>query len=426
MWDGRLFIAYVQFSNVTGQWNVKGKNADRGNALVNMTYGTSRANAYRILEDSLNLRDTRIFDVVTEEGKEKRVLNKKETMLASQKQEAIREAFKDWVFRDPERRQDLCAKYNELFNSTRPREYDGSHLKFPGMTPDIVLRPHQLNAVAHQLYGDNTLLAHCVGAGKTFEMIAAAMESKRLGLCQKSLFVVPNHLTEQWASDFLRLYPGANILAATKKDFEPANRKKFCSRIATGDYDAVIIGHSQFEKIPLSTERQMEMIERQITEIEMAIEALKAENGERYSIKQMEKTKKSLSTRLSRLNDSSRKDNVVTFEQLGVDKLFVDESHNYKNLFLYTKMRNVAGIAQTEAQKSSDMFAKCQYMDELTGGKGITFATGTPISNSMTELYTNMRYLQYNTLQRLGLGHFDSWAASFGETQTAIDIACQL
>ncbi len=413
----------VQYSDVTGQWNVKGKNADRGNALVNMTYGTSRANAYRILEDSLNLRDTRIFDVVTEDGKEKRVLNKKETMLASQKQEAIREAFKDWVFRDPGRRQDLCAKYNELFNSTRPREYDGSHLKFPGMTPDIVLRPHQLNAVAHQLYGDNTLLAHCVGAGKTFEMIAAAMESKRLGLCQKSLFVVPNHLTEQWASDFLRLYPGANILAATKKDFEPANRKKFCSRIATGDYDAVIIGHSQFEKIPLSTERQMAMIERQIEEIEMAIEALKAENGERYSIKQMEKTKKSLSTRLSRLNDSSRKDNVVTFEQLGVDKLFVDESHNYKNLFLYTKMRNVAGIAQTEAQKSSDMFAKCQYMDELTGGKGITFATGTPISNSMTELYTNMRYLQYNTLQRLGLGHFDSWAASFGETQTAIELA---
>ena len=355
----------VQYSNVTGQWNVKGKNADRGNALVNMTYGTGRANAYRILEDSLNLRDTRIFDVITEDGKEKRVLNKKETMLASQKQEAIREAFKDWVFRDPERRQDLCAKYNELFNSTRPREYDGSHLKFPGMTPDIVLRPHQLNAVAHQLYGDNTLLAHCVGAGKTFEMIAAAMENKRLGLCQKSLFVVPNHLTEQWASDFLRLYPGANILAATKKDFEPANRKKFCSRIATGDYDAVIIGHSQFEKIPLSTERQMAMIERQIEEIEMAIEALKAENGERYSIKQMEKTRKSLSARLSRLNDSSRKDNVVTFEQLGVDRLFVDESHNYKNLFLYTKMRNVAGIAQTEAQKSSDMFAKCQYMDDV-------------------------------------------------------------
>ena len=413
----------VQYSDVTGQWNVKGKNADRGNALVNMTYGTSRANAYRILEDSLNLRDTRIFDTIEEDGKEKRVLNKKETTLASQKQDAIREAFKDWVFRDPERRQTLCAKYNELFNSTRPREYDGSHLKFPGMTPDITLRPHQLNAVAHQLYGDNTLLAHCVGAGKTFEMIAAAMESKRLGLCQKSLFVVPNHLTEQWASDFLRLYPGANILAATKKDFEPANRKKFCSRIATGDYDAVIIGHTQFEKIPLSTERQAAMIERQITEIEMAIEAVKAEKGERYTIKQMEKTKKSLSARLSRLNDNSRKDNVVTFEQLGVDRLFVDESHNYKNLFLYTKMRNVAGIAQTEAQKSSDMFAKCQYMDELTGGKGITFATGTPISNSMTELYTNMRYLQYSTLQKLGLGNFDSWAATFGETQTAIELA---
>ena len=413
----------VQYSDVTGQWNVKGKNADRGNSLVNMTYGTSRANAYRILEDSLNLRDTRIFDTIEEDGKEKRVLNKKETTLASQKQEAIREAFKDWVFRDPERRQTLCAKYNELFNSTRPREYDGSHLKFPGMTPDITLRPHQLNAVAHQLYGDNTLLAHCVGAGKTFEMIAAAMESKRLGLCQKSLFVVPNHLTEQWASDFLRLYPGANILAATKKDFEPANRKKFCSRIATGNYDAVIIGHTQFEKIPLSTERQAAMIERQITEIEMAIEAVKAEKGERYTIKQMEKTKKSLNARLSRLNDTSRKDNVVTFEQLGVDRLFVDESHNYKNLFLYTKMRNVAGIAQTEAQKSSDMFAKCQYMDELTGGKGITFATGTPISNSMTELYTNMRYLQYNTLQKLGLGNFDSWAATFGETQTAIELA---
>ncbi|MGN0372091.1 MAG: DUF3849 domain-containing protein [Enterocloster sp.] len=416
-------IVGVRYSEVTGQWNVKGKNADRGNALVGMTYGTGRANAYKILEDSLNLRDSRIFDVVTEDGKEKRILNKKETMLASQKQEAIREAFKDWVFRDPERRQALCAKYNTLFNSTRPREFDGSHLKFPGMTPDITLRPHQLNAVAHQLYGDNTLLAHCVGAGKTFEMIAAAMESRRLGLCQKSLFVVPNHLTEQWASDFLRLYPGANILAATKKDFELANRKKFCSRIATGDYDAVILGHSQFEKIPLSTERQIAMIERQIEEIEMAIAATKEEKGERYTIKQMEKTKKSLNARLSRLNDASRKDNVVTFEQLGVDRLFVDESHNYKNLFLYTKMRNVAGIAQTEAQKSSDMFAKCQYMDELTGGKGITFATGTPISNSMTELYTNMRYLQYNTLQRLGLGHFDSWAASFGETQTAIELA---
>ena len=416
-------IMGVQFSDITGQWNVKGKNADYGNALVNMTYGTSRRNAYQILEDSLNLKDSRVYDTVVEDGKEKRVLNKKETTLAAQKQDTIREAFKDWVFRDPDRRQDLVAKYNKLFNSTRPREYDGAHLKFPGMTPDIELKPHQKNAVAHVLYGDNTLLAHCVGAGKTFEMTAAAMESKRLGLCQKSLFVVPNHLTEQWASDFLRLYPGANILAATKKDFEPANRKKFCSRIATGDYDAVIIGHSQFEKIPLSIERQEAMIERQISEIELAIEQAKADNGERYTIKQMEKTRKSLSARLEKLNDATRKDNVVTFEQLGVDRLFVDESHNYKNLFLYTKMRNVAGIAQTEAQKSSDMFAKCQYLDEITGGKGVTFATGTPISNSMTELYTNMRYLQYSTLQKLGLGHFDSWASSFGETQTAIELA---
>ena len=416
-------VVGVQYSDVTGQWNIKGKNADYGNSLVNMTYGTSRRNAYTILEDSLNLKDSRVYDTVEEDGKERRVLNKKETTIASQKQEAIREAFKDWVFRDPERRQVLVAKYNQLFNSTRPREYDGSHLKFPGMTPDIELKPHQKNAVAHVLYGDNTLLAHCVGAGKTFEMTAAAMESKRLGLCQKSLFVVPNHLTEQWASDFLRLYPGANILAATKKDFEPANRKKFCSRIATGDYDAVIIGHSQFEKIPLSQERQVAIIERQIDEIELAIAQAKADNGERYTIKQMEKSRKSLLTRLEKLNDASRKDNVVTFEQLGVDRLFVDESHNYKNLFLYTKMRNIAGIAQSEAQKSSDMFAKCQYLDELTGGKGVTFATGTPISNSMTELYTNMRYLQYGTLQKLGLGHFDSWASSFGETQTAIELA---
>lgn len=416
-------VVGVQFSDITGQWNVKGKNADYGNTLVHSTFGTGRANAYKILEDSLNLKDTRIYDTVVEDGKEKRVLNKKETTLASQKQEAIREAFKDWVFRDPERREALVAKYNELFNSTRPREYDGSHLKFPGMTPDIELKQHQLNAVAHVLYGDNTLLAHCVGAGKTFEMTAAAMESKRLGLCRKSLFVVPNHLTEQWASDFLRLYPGANILAATKKDFEPANRKKFCSRIATGDYDAVIIGHSQFEKIPLSAERQIAIIERQIDEIETAIALAKAERGERYTIKEMEKSRKSLVAKLDKLNDTSRKDNVVTFEQLGVDRLFVDESHNYKNLFLYTKMRNVAGIAQTEAQKSQDMFNKCQYLDEITGGKGVTFATGTPISNSMTELYTNMRYLQYGTLQKMGLGQFDSWAATFGETQTAIELA---
>ena len=416
-------VIKIQYSDVTGQWNVKGKNADYGNSLVNMTYGTGRRNAYQILEDSLNLKDSRVYDIIVEDGKEKRVLNKKETTIAAQKQDAMREAFRDWVFRDRERREVLVGKYNVLFNSTRPREYDGSHLVFPGMTPDIELKDYQKNAVAHVLYGNNTLLAHCVGAGKTFEMTAAAMESKRLGLCRKSLFVVPNHLTEQWAGDFLRLYPGANILAATKKDFQPANRKKFCSRIATGDYDAVIIGHSQFEKIPLSAERQTAMIERQIEEITQSIEEIKAERGERYTIKQMEKMRKNLQTRLEKLNDTSRKDDVVTFEQLGVDRLFVDESHFYKNLFLHTKMRNVAGIAQSEAQKSSDMFAKCQYLDELTGGKGITFATGTPISNSMTELYTNMRYLQYGTLQRMGLGHFDSWASSFGETQTAIELA---
>ena len=416
-------VIKIQYSDVTEQWNVKGKNADFGNALVNMTYGTSRRNAYQILEDSLNLKDSRVYDTVIEDGKEKQVLNKKETTIAAQKQDAMREAFRDWVFRDMDRRNELVSKYNVLFNSTRPREYDGSHLKFPGMTPDIELKGYQKNAVAHVLYGNNTLLAHCVGAGKTFEMVAAAMESKRLGLCQKSLFVVPNHLTEQWASDFLRLYPGANILAATRKDFQPANRKKFCSRIATGDYDAVIIGHSQFEKIPLSAERQTTIIERQIAEITQSIEEIKAEQGERYTIKQMEKMRKTLQTRLDKLNDTSRKDDVVTFEQLGVDRLFVDESHYYKNLFLHTKMRNVAGIAQSEAQKSSDMFAKCQYLDELTGGKGITFATGTPISNSMTELYTNMRYLQYDMLQRMGLGHFDSWASSFGETQTAIELA---
>ena len=412
------------FSAITGKWGIEGKSADSGNVTADVAYGTDRMDAYKILEDSLNLKDVRVYDMVTDgEGREKRVLNKKETMLAAQKQEALREAFKSWVFEDPQRRQELCGKYNRLFNSTRPREYDGSHLKFPGMTPDIELRPHQLNAIAHQLYGANTLLAHCVGAGKTFEMIAAAMEARRLGISQKCLFVVPNHLTGQWAADFLRLYPGANILAATKKDFEASNRKKFCSRIATGEYDAVIIGHSQFAMIPLSAERQAVMIERQIDEIEASIIEAKAEKGERYTIKQMEATKKSLYARLERLNDSERKDNVVTFEQLGVDRLFVDESHNFKNLFLYTKMRNVAGIAQSEAQKSSDMFAKCQYMDELTGGKGITFATGTPISNSMTEMYTNMRYLQYNTLQRLGFGQFDAWASTFGETVTAVELA---
>ena len=414
----------VRYAEISGQWNISGKNADGyGNPLVTSTYGTSCANAYRLLEDALNLRDTKIYETVEEDGREKRVLNKKETMLAQQKQEVIREAFKDWVFRDLERREDLCRTYNERFNSIRPREYDGSHIRFAGMTPEITLMQHQKNAVAHILYGNNTLLAHCVGAGKTFQMIAAGMESRRLGLCQKSLYVVPNHLTEQWGSDFLRLYPGADVLVATKKDFEPANRKKFCSRIATGNYDAVIIGHSQFEKIPLSRERQVANIERQIEDITMAIAEASEEEGSRYTVKQMEKTRKNLEARLERLNDQTRKDDVVTFEQLGVDRLFVDESHYYKNLFLYTKMRNVAGISQTDAQKSSDMFMKCQYLDEITGGRGVTFATGTPVSNSMVELYTIMRYLQYDTLQKMGLGHFDSWAASFGETVTAIEIA---
>ena len=416
-------LSGVLYSGVTGEWRIKGKSSDVGNTLVNVTYGTGRANAYKILEDSLNLRESRVYDVIEEDGKEKRVLNKKETMIASQKQEAIKEAFREWIFRDTERRQALVGKYNRLFNSTRAREYDGSHLKFPGMSPEIELQQHQKNAVAHILYGNNTLLAHCVGAGKTYEMTAAAMESRRLGLCRKSLFVVPNHLTEQWAGEFLRLYPGAKILAARKKDFEPANRKKFCSRIATGDYDAIIIGHTQFEKIPLSWERQAAVIEKQIDEIERGITALKAQKGEHYTIKQMEKSRKALHTRLERLNDRSRKDNVVTFEQLGVDRLFVDESHYYKNLFLHTKMRNVAGIAQTEAQKSSDMFAKCRYLDEITGGRGIVFATGTPISNSMTEMYTIMRYLQYGRLQELNMLHFDCWASRFGETVTALELA---
>lgn len=414
----------VRYAAVNGQWNITGKNMDnRGNALVQSTYGTQRANAYRLLEDALNLRDTKIYDIIEDADGEHRVLNKKETMLAQQKQEMIKEAFKEWIFRDIDRREALCKKYNELFNSSRPREYDGSHIQFTGMTPEITLMPHQKNAVAHILYGNNTLLAHCVGAGKTFQMIAAGMESRRLGLSQKNLYVVPNHLTEQWGSDFLRLYPGANVLVATKKDFEPANRKKFCSRIATGDYDAIIIGHSQFERIPLSVERQAAAIEKQIRDITMAIEDAEGQEGTRYTVKQMEKTRKSLQTRLDKLNDQTRKDDVVTFEQLGVDRLFVDESHNYKNLFLYTKMRNIAGIAQTDAQKSSDMFMKCQYLDELTGGKGVTFATGTPVSNSMVELYTIMRYLQYDTIQKMGLGHFDSWAAAFGETVTAIELS---
>ncbi|WP_334297565.1 DEAD/DEAH box helicase family protein [Blautia obeum] len=414
----------VQYAEVTGQWNVMGKSVDSyGNALVTSTYGTQRANAYRLLEDALNLRDTKIYDTVQDADGEHRELNRKETMLAQQKQELIKEEFKEWIFKDLHRREDLCKIYNERFNSIRPREYDGSHIQFVGMNPEITLMPHQKNAVAHVLYGNNTLLAHCVGAGKTFQMIAAGMESKRLGLSQKNLYVVPNHLTEQWGSDFLRLYPGANILVATKKDFEPANRKRFCSRIATGDYDAVIIGHTQFEKIPLSRERQIAMLEDQIADITFSIEEAAHQAGQNYTIKQLEKTKKSLQARMKKLNDQTRKDDVVTFEQLGVDRLFVDESHSFKNLFLYTKMRNVAGISQTDAQKSSDMFMKCRYMDELTGGRGITFATGTPVSNSMTELYTIMRYLQYDTLMRMGMGHFDSWAATFGETVTAIELS---
>ena len=414
----------VQYAEVTGQWNVKGKNVDSSNnPLSTATYGTQRANAYRLLEDALNLRDTKIYDTIHDADGEHRVLNRKETTLAQQKQELIREEFKEWIFKDMRRREALCKIYNERFNSVRPREYDGSHIQFVGMNPEIKLMEHQKNAVAHILYGNNTLLAHCVGAGKTFQMIAAGMESKRLGLAQKSLYVVPNHLLEQWGSDFLRLYPGANILVATKKDFEPANRKRFCSRIATGDYDAVIIGHSQFEKIPLSRERQIVLLEDQIADITYSIEAAKEETGQQYTVKQMEKTKKTLKAKLEKLNDQTRKDDVVTFEQLGVDRLFVDESHYYKNLFLYTKMRNVAGISQTDAQKSSDMFMKCRYMDEITGGKGITFATGTPVSNSMTELYTIMRYLQYDTLMNMGMGHFDSWAATFGETVTAIELS---
>ena len=414
----------VQYAEVTGQWNVMGKNVDSyGNALVTSTYGTQRANAYRLLEDALNLRDTKIYDTVQDADGEHRELNRKETMLAQQKQELIKEEFKEWIFKDLHRREDLCKIYNERFNSIRPREYDGSHIQFVGMNPEITLMPHQKNAVAHVLYGNNTLLAHCVGAGKTFQMIAAGMESKRLGLSQKNLYVVPNHLTEQWGSDFLRLYPGANVLVATKKDFEPANRKRFCSRIATGDYDAVIIGHTQFEKIPLSRERQIAMLEDQIADLTFSIEEAAHQAGQNYTIKQLEKTKKSLQARMKKLNDQTRKDDVVTFEQLGVDRLFVDESHSFKNLFLYTKMRNVAGISQTDAQKSSDMFMKCRYMDELTGGRGITFATGTPVSNSMTELYTIMRYLQYDTLMRMGMGHFDSWAATFGETVTAIELS---
>ncbi len=415
----------VNYSAFTAEWNIRNKNAvSYSNIAAYMTYGTERANAYKILEDTLNLRDVRIYDTKHDaDGRERRVLNSRETTLAQQKQQAIRDAFRDWIWRDSDRRHTLVARYNELFNSTRPREYDGSHITFAGMNPEIRLREHQLNAVAHVLYGGNTLLAHEVGAGKTFEMVAAAMESKRLGLCHKSLFVVPNHLTEQWSGEFLRLYPSANILVATKKDFEPKNRKKFCARIATGEYDAVIIGHSQFEKIPVSMERQQRLLAEQIFEVEEGLRELKSQRAERFTIKSLERTKRGLEAKLKKLQDSSRKDDVVTFEQLGVDRLYVDEAHNYKNLFLYTKMRNVAGLSATDAQKSSDMLLKCRYIDEITGSRGVVFATGTPVSNSMTELYTMMRYLQHDAIRGKGLAHFDCWASTFGETQTAIELA---
>ena len=414
----------VHYSRLTAQWNISGKTSDYGNVTANVTYGTKRINAYKIIEETLNLKDVRIFDTVYDESSgEKRILNRNETVLAQQKQQLIKDAFRDWLWKDPDRRDRLTTLYNTKFNSIRPREYDGSHIRFVGMNPEITLRPHQVNAVARVIYGGNTLLAHVVGGGKTFEMVAAAMESKRLGLCQKSLFVVPNHLTEQWAAEFLQLYPSANILVATKKDFETRNRKKFCSRIATGDYDAVIIGHSQFEKIPMSLERQRAILQTQLDEIIDGISEAKRENAERFTIKQMEKSRRSIKLKLDKLNDQTRKDDVVTFEELGVDRLFVDEAHSFKNLFLYTKMRNVAGLSQTEALKSSDLFMKCRYMDELTGSRGTVFATGTPISNSMTEMYTMQRYLQYDALCSHGLQHFDAWASTFGETITAMELA---
>lgn len=414
----------VKYSNITAEWYIDGKSVDRDNVKAYSTYGTPRINAYKIIEQTLNLKDIKVFDtIIDDEGRKQRVLNRKETAIASSKQDAIKEAFLNWIWNEPERRNKLVRLYNDKFNSIRPREYDGSHIDFVGMNPEIKLRKHQLNAVAHVLYGKNVLLAHEVGAGKTFEMVAAAMESKRLGICNKSLFVVPNNIIEQFASEFLQLYPSANILVATKKDFETKNRKKFCSRIATGDFDAVIIGHSQFEKIPMSIARQKSLLEEQINDITNGIREEKEKKGEYYTIKQLEKTKRGLETRLEKLNKQERKDNVVTFEELGIDKLFVDEAHNYKNLFLYTKMRNVGGIAQTEAQKSTDLFMKCRYLDEITGGKGTVFATGTPVSNSMAELYTMQRYLQYDDLKKNELEHFDNWASTFGETITAIELA---
>ena len=418
---GRLKVRYTP---INGDWFIENKSSDMGNVKADSTYGTKRASAYRIIEDTLNLRDTRIFDYVYDEhGNKKAVFNAKETTAAQAKQEVIKQAFQDWIWKDPERRNRLVRYYNDTFNSVRPREYDGSHITFGGISPEITLRPHQVNAIAHILYGGNTLLAHKVGAGKTFEMVAAAQESKRLGLCQKSMFVVPNHLVGQWASEYLRLYPSANILVTTKRDFETGNRKKFCGRIATGDYDAVIIGHSQFEKIPMSIGRQREQLEKQLDDIEHGIDDVQASKGEQFTVKQLMKTRKAIKTKLEKLNDTKRKDTVIDFEQLGVDRLFIDESHFYKNLYLYTKMRNVGGIAQTEAQKSSDLFMKCRYLDEITGNRGTVFATGTPVSNSMVELYSVQRYLQYDTLAQNGLQHFDSWASTFGETVTALELA---
>jgi N12 class adenine-specific DNA methylase len=418
---GKIKVRYTEFN---GDWFIENKSSDFDNVKANSTYGTKRASAYRIIEDTLNLRDVRIFDYVYDEhGNKKAVFNAKETTAAQAKQEAIKQAFADWIWKDPERRNRLVRYYNDTFNCIRPREYDGSHITFGGISPEITLRPHQVNAIAHILYGGNTLLAHKVGAGKTFEMVAAAQESKRLGLCQKSMFVVPNHLVGQWASEYLRLYPSANILVTTKQDFETGNRKKFCGRIATGDYDAVIIGHSQFEKIPMSVERQKMQLEKQLFDIERGIEDVQASKGEQFTVKQLMKTRKSIKAKLDKLNDTKRKDTVIDFEQLGVDRLFIDESHFYKNLYLYTKMRRVGGIAQTEAQKSSDLFMKCRYLDEITGNRGTIFATGTPVSNSMVELYSVQRYLQYDTLVQNGLQHFDSWASTFGETITALELA---
>ena len=414
----------VKFSKYNSEWYISSKNYDYSNVKANRTYGTKRINAYEIIEKTLNLKDVKIFDTITDEnGNKIREFNAKETAIAQAKQEQIKQAFDDWIYKDIDRRERLVRLYNDKFNSIRPREYDGSHLNFSGMNPEIKLRKHQENAIAHILYGRNTLLAHEVGAGKTFEMVAGAMESKRLGLCNKSIFVVPNHIIEQFAAEFLQLYPSANIMVATKKDFATANRKKFCSRIATGDFDAVIIGHSQFEKIPMSIERQRQLIENQIFDILTGIDEAKRSKAENFTIKQMEKTRKALESKLEKLNSQERKDDVINFEQLGVDKLFVDEAHNYKNLFLYTKMHNVGGISQTDAQKSSDLYMKCRYLDEITGGKGIVFATGTPVSNSMVELYTMQRYLQYGDLVKMGLENFDNWASIFGETVTAMELS---